>query len=152
MNLRCDARRLPGEIVATDGRLAAFRSRAQDDETDDEASDDEEYTDEEIATFLSEYEEHKDYEKLKWRYIQRPGGQAIRPDAYYACYGATRHLKDGDNADSAPVWREDGSIDYGGRAKWDAWDACKGMTKERAKIVFAKAMRLALANPAENFY
>lgn len=50
------------------------------------------------------------------------------------------------------MWREDGSIDYGGRAKWDGWDACKGITEERAKIAFAKAMREALANPAENFY
>ena len=149
MNLRCDSAK---RRVAAARKTDAFRSRAQNDETDDEGSDDDEYTDEEIATFLSEYEKHKDYEKLKWRYIKRPGGQAIRPDAYYACYGAARHLKDGDNTEPVPMWREDGSIDYGGRAKWDGWDACKGMTEERAKIAFAKAMRGALANPAENFY
>ena len=82
---------------------------------------------------------------------QTSGGQAIRPDAYYACYGAARHLKDGDNTEPAPMWREDGSIDYGGRAKWDGWDACKGMTEERAKIAFAKASASARQS-AENFY
>lgn len=109
-------------------------------------------TEEQIATFLSEYEQHKDYETLKWRYVKRPGAQAARTEAWYGCYGPTQYLKHGENKEKAPVWREDGSIDYGGRAKWDAWDACKGMTEQEAKIAFVRAIRSALAAPHENFY
>lgn len=89
---------------------------------------------------------------MKWRYVKRPGGQAVRPELWYRCYGITQFLNEGENKTPAPVWKEDGSIDYGGREKWDAWSACTGMTEQRAKIEFVLAMRKALQNPKENFY
>lgn len=118
----------------------------------DEDEIDEDLSEEEIATMLSEYEEYKDYESLKWKYVKRPGGQAIRPELWYTCYGTSQYLSEGEVKDPAPVWREDGSIDYGGRAKWDAWNACKGMSVTQAKITFVKAMREAKANPKDNFF
>jgi len=84
--------------------------------------------------------------------LKRPGGQAVRPPLWYECYGASQYLLEGENKQEAPVWREDGSIDYAGREKWDAWTKCKGMSQEQAKIAFVQAMRKALADPKENFY
>lgn len=101
---------------------------------------------------LSEYEQYKDYESLKWRYVKRPGGQAVRPELWYKCYGTSQYINEGENKSPAPVWREDGSIDYGGRDKWDAWTRCTGMTVKQAKIGFVKAIRAALDDRPSNFY
>jgi acyl-CoA-binding protein len=119
---------------------------------EDEVDEERPLTEEEIAEMIAEYERVKDYEARKWRYVKRPGGQAVRPPIWYELYGASQYLNQGENKEPAPVWREDGSIDYGGREKWDAWTKCSGMSEQEAKIAFVRAMRRAESNAKDNFY
>ena len=53
-----------------------------------------------------------------------------RPDnaTLLKIYGLYKQATTGDNADKKP-----GFGDMVGRAKWDAWNACKGATQDAAK-------------------
>ena len=86
-----------------------------------------------------EYEELKTgYESLKWKLIRKPGGQSVKYEAYYRLYGLHMQAEQGDNATDRPEWAEKGGIDFAGRAKWDAWKALAGKSREDAKHDFVK--------------
>ena len=44
----------------------------------------------------------------------------------------------GDNAGERPMWAEKGGLDFEGRAKWDAWTACKGLKAPKAQLDFVR--------------
>ena len=44
----------------------------------------------------------------------------------------------GDNAGERPMWAEKGGLDFEGRAKWDAWTACKGLKAPKARLDFVR--------------
>ena len=44
----------------------------------------------------------------------------------------------GDNVSERPMWAEKGGLDFEGRAKWDAWTACKGLKTPKAQLEFVR--------------
>ena len=78
------------------------------------------------------------YEGLNWRIISKPGGATVKPPEYYALYAFFQQATAGDNASERPMWAEKGGVDFEGRERWDAYEALKGMTAEKAKESFVK--------------
>ncbi|GMH43067.1 hypothetical protein BSKO_10989 [Bryopsis sp. KO-2023] len=76
------------------------------------------------------------YEKLSWRMISKPGGAIVKPEDFYRLYGLVMQAKEGDNVGERPMWAEKGGLDFEGRARWDAWEAVKGMKEGEAKLQF----------------
>lgn len=44
----------------------------------------------------------------------------------------------GESTGERPMWAEKGGLDFEGRAKWDAWTACKGVKAPKAKLEFVR--------------
>ena len=44
----------------------------------------------------------------------------------------------GDNTGERPMWAEKGGLDFEGRAKWDAWTACKGVKDAKTRLDFVR--------------
>ena len=44
----------------------------------------------------------------------------------------------GENSGERPMWAEKGGLDFEGRAKWDAWTACKGVKTPKAQLDFVR--------------
>jgi len=78
------------------------------------------------------------YEGLNWRIISKPGGATVKPPEFYALYAYHHQATSGDNATERPMWAEKGGVDFEGRERWDAYEALKGMSAEKAKEAFVK--------------
>lgn len=77
---------------------------------------------------------------LKWRLVMRPGGAYVSPPDWYRLYAAAQQAEAGDNPlAEAPMWAENGGIDFGARAQWDAWDGLRGWDRPRAVALFCRA-------------
>ncbi len=99
------------------------------------------------------YEENKEsFQKLNWKYIKRPGGQAIRPPDWYKLEGALSQIEKGDNDTECPMWTSNGSVDYAGKEQWEWWTKYKGKSADESKVLFVRVLEMAKRNKKENFY
>jgi len=108
---------------------------------------------EDIEEAIPIYEENKEsFKKLNWKYIKRPGGQAIRPPDWYKLEGAVSQVEKGDNDTECPMWTSNGSVDYGGKEQWEWWSKYKGKSADESKVFFVRVLEMANRNKKENFY
>jgi len=108
---------------------------------------------EDIEEAIPIYEENKEsFKKLNWKYIKRPGGQAIRPPDWYKLQGAVSQVEKGDNDTECPMWTSNGSVDYGGKEQWEWWSKYKGKSADESKGFFVRVLEMANKNKKENFY
>ena len=108
---------------------------------------------EDIEEAIPIYEENKgSFQKLSWKYIKRPGGQAIRPPDWYKLDGAVAQVEKGDNDTECPMWTSNGSVDYGGKEQWEWWLKYKGKSADESKVLFVRVLEMAKKNKKENFY
>jgi acyl-CoA-binding protein len=108
---------------------------------------------EDIEEAIPIYEENKEsFKKLNWKYIKRPGGQAIRPPDWYKLQGAVSQVEKGDNDTECPMWTSNGSVDYGGKEQWEWWSKYKGKSADESKVFFVRVLEMANKNKKENFY
>ena len=97
-------------------------------------------------------ENKESFKKLNWKYIKRPGGQAIRPPDWYKLQGAVSQVEKGDNDTECPMWTSNGSVDYGGKEQWEWWSKYKGKSADESKVFFVRVLEMANKNKKENFY
>jgi len=115
--------------------------------------DDVQHTSSENEGHISNYEKNVEkFQALKWKFVQKPGGQALKPPIWYDLNAAMKQLTEGDVSSERPMWREDGSIDYAGQSEWDARNKVKGVATNDIKVKFAKDLEAAMADPTTNFY
>ena len=72
---------------------------------------------------------------------ENTGIMAVPQDKQLKLYGWFKQVKEGDNTTAAP-----GMMSMpGSKVKWEAWEACKGMSKEAAMKVFTANVTLHIA-------
>lgn len=88
------------------------------------------------------------FDSLPWRLTRRPGAANIKPEDYHRLYAAsqqarrapyqqpravlctdsantTAQAEHGDNTEARPIWSANGSLDYQGQERHDAWAKAK---------------------------
>jgi len=88
---------------------------------------------------------YEDPKTMKWKLIPKPGGQAIKSEDYYMLAACIKQVEEGDSPKEQPLWTNNGSVDYAGRALFQEWNKLKGKTKDEAKQAFVYAYGKALS-------
>ena len=88
---------------------------------------------------------YEDPKTMKWKLIPKPGGQAIKSEDYYTLAACIKQVEEGDAPKEQPLWTDNGSVDYAGRALFQEWNKLKGKTKDEAKQAFVHAYGKALS-------
>ena len=79
------------------------------------------------------------FSALKWKLIQKPGGQTVKFDSYYHLWALVQQAREGNCTSERPSWAANGGIDFHGRAEWDAWSDVSGLELQECKLRFVKA-------------
>ena len=56
------------------------------------------------------------FSALKWKLIQKPGGQTVKFDSYYHLWALVQQAREGNCTSERPSWAANGGIDFHGRA------------------------------------
>ena len=80
----------------------------------------------------------KVFEGLKWKLVQKPGGQTMKYDSYYHLWALAQQARVGDCTSERPSWAANGGIDFNGRAEWDAWSELSGSEPDNCQVNFVK--------------